>query len=85
MNKKINSWCLSCLEKHKIKQDNNIDDSYYDELSKKYVHDIRNMNILNKEMMKNIYNMSHEQKMKIIEALNDMNEYLQLVVNKNDD
>ena len=36
------------------------------DLCKKYIHEIRNMNLLDKEMINNIRNMSNEEKMNII-------------------
>jgi len=42
------------------------------ELHKKYIHNIRNLKPLNKEMINNIYNMCHEDKMEIIKSLNDV-------------
>ena len=42
----------------------------------KYLHDIRNMKTLDKEMIKNIRNMSNEEKMYIILSFNDVVENL---------
>ena len=42
------------------------------ELYKKYIYNIRNLKPLNKEMINNIYNMCHEDKMEIIKSLNDV-------------
>lgn len=41
-------------------------------LLKKYIHDIRNIRILNKEMLNDIDIMTHEEKMCIIITLNDV-------------
>jgi hypothetical protein len=41
-------------------------------LLKKYTHDIRNMKSLNGEMLNNISNMSHEDKMIIILSFNSI-------------
>jgi hypothetical protein len=43
-----------------------------DKLLQKYIHDIRNMEKLTKEMIFNISNMSHEDKMNIILIQNDV-------------
>ena len=48
----------------------------------KYVHDIRNLNTLNKEMLNNIRNMSDEKKMEIIIALNDVVDHLKIYFEK---
>jgi hypothetical protein len=50
---------------------NNVND-----LFKMYLHDIRNLKILDKEMINNIRNMSNEDKMDIIITLNDVIEGL---------
>jgi galactose-1-phosphate uridylyltransferase len=50
------------------------------DLFRKYVHDIRNMIILDKETINNIRNMTNEEKMDIILALNDVVENLKSVV-----
>ncbi len=42
------------------------------ELFRKYLHDIRNMKTLDKEMLNNIRSMTNEEKMYIIIALNDV-------------
>jgi len=50
-------------------------------LFKKYIHDIRNLKALDKEMLRNIRDMSTEEKMNIIIALNDIVEYLKEILN----
>ena len=46
------------------------------DLCKKYIHEIRNMKLLDKGMLSNIRDMSHEEKMDIIISLNDVIEYI---------
>ena len=46
------------------------------DLYKRYIHDIRNIKPLDKEMINNIRNMSNEEKMNIIISLNDVVEYI---------
>jgi hypothetical protein len=41
-------------------------------LFRKYLHDIRNMKTLDKELINNIRSMSNEEKMEIIIAFNDV-------------
>lgn len=41
-------------------------------LFRKYIHDIRNMQTLNTEMINNIRHMSNEEKMQIIIVFNDI-------------
>ena len=53
------------------KEDNPINNNATD-LFPQYLHDIRNIQILDKEMIKNICNMSNVEKMDIIIALNDV-------------
>ena len=45
-------------------------------LCKKYIHDIRNLNCCDKEMLSNIRDMSCEEKMYIILAFNDVVEHV---------
>jgi hypothetical protein len=45
-------------------------------LFKKYLHNIRNMKTLDKEMINNVCNMSNEEKIDIIIAFNDILEYV---------
>jgi hypothetical protein len=45
-------------------------------LLRKYLHDIRNIKLLDKEMINNIRNMSNEEKMDIIITLNNVVENL---------
>ena len=45
-------------------------------LLRKYLHDIRNIKLLDKEMINNIRNMSNEEKMDIIITLNNVVEKL---------
>ena len=49
--------------------------NHYD-LCKKYIHEIRNIKILDEEMINNIRNMSNEDKMDIIISFNDILDYL---------
>lgn len=49
--------------------------NHYD-LCKKYIHEIRNIKILDEEMINNIRNMSNEDKMDIIISFNDVLDYL---------
>ena len=42
------------------------------ELFRTYLHDIRNMKTLDREMIRNIRNMSNDDKMDIILAMNDV-------------
>lgn len=49
-------------------------------LCKKYIHEIRNMKALDKEMINNIHNMSNEEKMNIIISFNVMIEYVQEIL-----
>ena len=49
------------------------------DLFRQYIHDIRNMKKLDKEMMNNIRNMSNEDKMDIINAFNDIVETLKVL------
>lgn len=46
----------------------------------KYLHDIRNMKTLNKEMINNIRNMSNEEKMDIILSFNNVVENLKSLI-----
>lgn len=46
--------------------------NYKNELLRKYIHDIRNMKELNKEMINNICKMTNEEKLEIILILNDV-------------
>ncbi len=50
------------------------------DLCRKYVHDVRNMKSLDKEMINNIRNMSNEEKMEIIIALNDVVENISILL-----
>ena len=50
------------------------------DLCKKYIHEIRNMNLLDKEMINNIRNMSNEEKMNIIISFNDMVGYIKEII-----
>lgn len=45
-------------------------------LFRKYLHDIKNMKTLNREMINNIKNMSDKEKMDIIITFNDIVKYL---------
>jgi hypothetical protein len=48
------------------------------EIFRRYLHEVRNMKTLDKEMINNIRNMSHEDKMDIIIAFNDVVETLKV-------
>ena len=50
------------------------------DLCKRYIHDIRNIRPLDKEMINNIRNMSNEEKMNIIITFNDIIEYLKDII-----
>ena len=50
--------------------------SVSDPLTKKILHDIRNLNNLDENMLRQINKMSHEDKMEIIKTLNDVAQYL---------
>jgi hypothetical protein len=63
-------------EDNDCKMTNNNDTKLYN----KYIHDIRNMRSLNKEMINNIRNMSNEEKMDIIIMFNDMIEYINSIL-----
>jgi len=49
-------------------------------LFRKYLHDIRNIKILDKEMINNIRSMSNEEKMEIIIAFNDVVEGIKILL-----
>ena len=55
---------------------NNNDNSLF----RKYLHDIRNMQILDKEMINKIRSMSNEEKMEIIIAFNDVVEGIKILI-----
>ena len=61
-----NNKSESKIEKECKEDKNNI----YNDLFKKYIHDIRNMKTLDEEMINNICYMSNEQKMAIIISFN---------------
>ena len=50
------------------------------DLCKRYIHEIRNMKPLDKEMINNIRNMSNEEKMNIIISFNDILEYTKSIL-----
>ena len=52
------------------------------DLCKKYIHEIRNIKPLDKEMINNIRNMSNKDKMDIIIEFNDVVESLKLFIGK---
>ena len=56
--------------KSEKKEEKNQDNQ--EKLLKKYIHDIRNMKYLNKEMLNKIDNMSSDNKMEIIIAFNEV-------------
>ena len=60
-----------CKEDKMLNNNNNNTDLY-----KRYIHEIRNIKPLDKEMINNIRNMSNEEKMNIIISLNDVVEYV---------
>ena len=56
---------------------NNIDELEWKNLFKKYLHDIRNLKKIDKEIINNIFNLStNKEKMEIIITLHDTLEYL---------
>ena len=52
------------------------------DLCKKYIHEIRNMNLLDKEMINNIRNMSNEDKMKIILTYNEILSWITNIIER---
>lgn len=69
--------------KHKNKTDSKEDkmsNHNIDDLFKKYLHDIRNMKTLDREMIKNISNMSNDEQMSIIISFNHVVENLKLYI-----
>lgn len=67
---------LECKDSEEDKMINhNIND-----LCRKYVHEVRNMKILDKEMINNIRDMSNEDKMEIIIAFNDIIENINILI-----
>lgn len=69
--------CNYC-NKHNIKNND------CDYLLSKYIHEIRNMKTLNKNMINNIYNMSDSCKMEIIKNFNDVVESLKTIIDNFD-
>jgi len=67
---KITGEINTSYKNDKIKNQNN------SILLRKYLHDIRNIKLLDKEMINNIRNMSNEEKMDIIITLNNVVENL---------
>jgi hypothetical protein len=59
------------VEGQNVKEDNLTTDNK-SEIFKKYLHDIRNMRVLDDEMINNIRTMSNEDKMEIIILFNDV-------------
>ena len=72
----------------KYKEDKYKEDKYLSthndsELSKKYIHDIRNSNIFSIDILKNINNLSYEDRMEILIVYNEMmSHYLLLFEDK---
>ena len=61
---------------HKDCKEDKITNHNATDLCKRYIHEIRNMKSLDKEMINNIHNMSNEEKMNIIITFNEMIEYV---------
>jgi hypothetical protein len=61
---------------HKDCKEDKLTNNSVTDLHRRYLHDIRNLKILDKEMINNIRNMSNEEKMDIIITLNDVIEGL---------
>ena len=75
-NKNNKAEAKLCGTEHKdCKEDKMLNNNATD-LCKKYIHEIRNIKSLDKEMINNIRNMSNEEKMNIIISLNEMIEYV---------
>jgi hypothetical protein len=62
-------WCVNLIKKKKIEPNDS-------NLCIKYIHEIRNFNVLDEEMIDNIRLMTNEEKMNIITSLNDIFDYL---------
>lgn len=56
----------------------------YPGLLKKYIHDIRNMKLLTREMVRNITNMTHDEKMLIITSQNSVIDSLKSFIDSYD-
>ena len=67
-------------EEHKGSIEYKITNQNDNDLYKRYIHDIRNMKTLDKEMINNVRNMSNEEKMNIIITLNDVVENLKVLL-----
>ena len=63
-----------------MEKENRIEKYDEDKLFRKYLHDIKNMKTIDKEMLNNIRNMSHENKMEIIKTLNEIIETIIILV-----
>jgi vacuolar-type H+-ATPase subunit F/Vma7 len=63
------------------KSDN--DSKSNNDLYKKCIHDVRNMRVLDEEMINNIHNMTDTQKMEIIIVLNRIVQNLKEIVENN--
>jgi hypothetical protein len=71
-----NDYKIENNNDYKIENNNDYKIENKDDFFKKYLHDIRNIKILDKEMINNISNMSNENKMNIIIELNNVIETL---------
>ena len=71
-----NDYKIENNNDYKIENNNDYKIENKDDFFKKYLHDIRNIKILDKEMINNIRNMSNENKMNIIIELNNVIETL---------
>lgn len=65
----MDSKCLTIKKSSSCKEFENIK-TLDPVLLKKYIHDIRNMKLLTREMVRNITNMTHDEKMLIITSQN---------------
>lgn len=65
---------------HKDCKEDKIINHNANDLCKRYIHEIRNMKPLDKEMINNIRNMSNEEKMNIIISFNDILEYTKSIL-----
>jgi hypothetical protein len=80
MEKKIINQKLENLNLYADSKEDNMTNYNSTDLFKEYLHDIRNIKILDKTMINNIRNMSSENKMDIIIAFNDVIENIKIFV-----
>jgi hypothetical protein len=69
-----------CGQEYKDCKEDKMNNHNVTDLFRKYVHDVRNMKRLDKEMINNIRNMSNEEKMEIIIAFNDVVENINILL-----